>query len=321
MSLKTAATLVMLTLLPCMAATAQEFPTKPVTLVVPYGPGSGSDIMGRALAAQLSEIWKQPIVVENKPGATTTTATANFAKATPDGYTLMVAPPPFITTKYVYPNLSYDSRTDFAPISLVAYYPLILVVNASLPITSVKELVEYARKTPGVSYASPGAGTTPHLMGEMLARSEKLDIVHVPYRSAAQGVVDLLAGRLQFYAGSPPEVIPNIQAGKLRAIAVLGSERSKLMPEIPTSMEAGFAYLQATTWTSIIAPKGTPPAIVDKISTDIAKAVTVPSFRERLESQGAVFVGSKPAALQAFYDREHERFGPLVTSIGLKPEQ
>lgn len=318
---KATATLAMLTLFSGAATTAQEFPTRPVTLVVPYGPGSGSDIMGRALAAQLSEIWKQPVVVENKPGATTTTATASFAKAPPDGYTLMVAPPPFITTKYVYPNLPYDSRTGFAPISLVAYYPLVLVVNASLPITNIEELVAYARKTPGVSYASPGAGTTPHLMGEMLARSEKLDIIHVPYRSAAQGVVDLLAGRLQFYAGSPPEVIPNIQAGKLRAIAVLGSERSKLMPDVPTSTEAGFGYLQATTWTSIIAPKGTPAAVIDKISAGIAKAVAVKSFRERLESQGAVFVGSTPADLQAFYDREHERFGPLITSIGLKPEQ
>lgn len=306
--------------LPGQQAAAQEFPTRPVTLVVPYAPGSGSDIMGRALAAQLAEAWKQPIVVENKPGATTTTATTQFQRAPADGYTLMVAPPPFVTTKYVYPNLPYDSQKDFAPISLVAYYPLILVVNPSLPIGSVKDLVDYARKTPGVSYASPGAGTTPHLMGEMLAKSEKLDLVHVPYRSTAQGVIDLLAGRLQFYAGSPPEVIPHIQAGKLKAIAVLAGARSKLLDGVPTSTEAGFPYLQATTWTSIIAPKGTPKAAVDKISADIAKAVTAPAFRERLESQGAVFVGSTPADLQSFYDKEHARFGPLVTSIGLKPE-
>ena len=306
--------------LPVQQAGAQDFPTRPVTLVVPYGPGSGSDIMGRALASQLSDAWKQPVVVENKPGATTTTATVQFQRAPADGYTLMVAPPPFITTKYVYPNLPYDSQKDFAPISLVAYYPLILVVNPSLPIGSIKDLVEYARKTPGVSYASPGAGTTPHLMGEMLAGSEKLDLVHVPYRSAAQGVVDLLAGRLQFYAGSPPEVIPHIQSGKLKAIAVLAGERSKLLAGVQTSTEAGYPYLQATTWTSIIAPKGTPKATLDKISADIAKAVAVPTFRERLESQGAVFVGSTPADLQSFYDKEHARFGPLVTAIGLKPE-
>lgn len=300
---------------------AQDFPSKPFTLVVPYGPGSGSDIMGRALAAQLSEGWKLPVVVENRPGATTTIATAQFQKAKPDGYSLMVAPPPFVTTKYVYQNLPYDSRSDFAPVSLVAYYPLILVVNASLPVNSVKELVEHARKTPGVSYASPGAGTTPHLMGEMLARSEKLDMIHVPYRSAANGVLDVIAGRLQFYAGSPPEVIPGIKAGQLRAIAVLAEERSKLLDGVPTSTEAGFPYLQATTWTSIIAPHGTPKPVVDKISMDIAAAIKVTSFRERLESQGAVFVGSSPEALQAFYDKEHQRFGPLVTSIGLKPEQ
>jgi tripartite-type tricarboxylate transporter receptor subunit TctC len=307
-------------LLHAMPSAAQDFPGRPVSLVVPYGPGSGSDIMGRALAAQLSEAWKQPVVVENRPGATTTMATIQFQRTQPDGYTLMVAPPPFVTTKYVYPNLPYDSQKDFAPISLVAYYPLILVVNPSLPIGSTKELVEYARKTPGVSYASPGAGTTPHLMGEMLARSEKLELVHVSYRSAAQGVLDLLAGRLQFYAGSPPEVIPHIQAGKLKAIAVLAGERSKLLDGVPTSTEAGYPYLQATTWTSIIAPKGTPKATVDKISADIAKAIAVPTFRERLESQGAVFVGSSPADLQSFYDKEHARFGPLVTSIGLKPE-
>lgn len=300
---------------------AEPFPSKPVTLVVPMAPGGSSDIMGRSIAQKLSEKWGQPVVVENRPGATTTVGIAQVARATPDGYTLLLAPPPFIITQHVYPNLSYSTQKSFDPVSLVSYYPLVMVVNASLPITNLKELVEYARKNPGLAYPSPGAGTTPHLIGEMLSQREKIDLVHVPYKSGGQGVVDLIAGRLQFYAGVPTEVMPNVRAGKLRAIAVLATVRSEQLPGVPTSGEAGYEYLQAQSWTSIAAPKGTPPAVIDKISADIAKIVREADIREKLVPQGVVFVGSSPAELGKFYQEEDARFGPLVKAIGLKPDQ
>ncbi|MGV6871786.1 Bug family tripartite tricarboxylate transporter substrate binding protein [Pseudochelatococcus sp. B33] len=302
-------------------ARAETFPTKPVTLVVPYAPGGSSDIMGRNLAQQLGEVWSQPVVVENRPGATTTVGAEYVSRAPADGYTLLLAPPPFVITQHVYPDLKYKTDTSFEPISLVAYYPMVLVVNPNLPVHTIKELVEHARANPGVTYLSPGAGTTSHLVGELLAQRETLDMVHVPYKSGGQGVVDLIAGRIDFYAGVPTEVIPHVQAGKLRAIATLAAERSQLLPDVPNAVEAEYDYLQIQSWSSIVAPKGTPQTIVDKISADIAKAIAYPDFRERLIERGAVLVGSTPDDLKEFYVAEHDRFGPLVKSIGLKPEQ
>lgn len=300
---------------------AETFPTKPVTLVVPYAPGGSSDIMGRNLAQQLGDVWGQPVVVENRPGATTTVGAEHVSRASADGYTLLLAPPPFVITQHVYPDLKYTTDASFEPVSLVAYYPMVLVVNPELPVHSIKDLVEYARANPGLTYLSPGAGTTSHLVGELLAQRENLDMVHVPYKSGGQGVVDLIAGRIGFYAGVPTEVIPHVQAGKLRALATLAPERSQLLSDVPNAVEAGFDYLQIQSWSSIVAPKGTPQAIVDQISADIAKALADPDFKKRLMERGAVLVGSKPDDLKAFYVSEHDRFGPLVKSIGLKPEQ
>lgn len=302
-------------------AMAQKYPSKSVTLVIPYAPSGSSDIVGRGVAQKLSEIWGQPVVVENRPGATTTVGAEYVSRATPDGYTLLLAAPPFVITQYVYPNLTYTIDKSFEPVSLVLYSPLIMVVNATLPIHNLKELIEYSRKTPGMVYPSPGAGTTPHLMGEMLAQREKLDTIHAPYKSGGQGVIDLVAGRLQFYAGAPTEVVPHIKGGKLRPIAVLGAKRLSILHDVPTSPEQGYDYLQAQTWSTIVAPKGTPKPIVDKISSDIAKVVKDPAFEERMISQGAVMVGSNPAELAAFYDAEGAKYGPVVKAIGLKPEQ
>ncbi|MCP3473334.1 tripartite tricarboxylate transporter substrate binding protein [Bradyrhizobium sp. CCGUVB1N3] len=303
------------------AAVAETFPSKPVTLVIPYSPGGSSDVVGRSLAQKLSEIWKQPVVVENRPGATTTVGAEYVSRAAPDGYTMLLAAPPFVITQYVYPNLGYDTEKNFEPVSLVAYFPLIMVVNPSLPINNLKELIEYSRKNPGMVYPSPGAGTTPHLMGEMLAKHEKLDTIHAPYKSGGQGVIDLVAGRLQFFAGAPAEVMSHMKGGKLRAVAVLDDKRLSVLPDLLTSPEQGFGYLQAQTWSTVVVPKGTPKSIVDKMSGDIATALQDPGLKERLVSQGAVVVGSTPETLRDFYRKEHAKFGPLVKAIGLKPEQ
>lgn len=311
----------LLGLLGVTSVAAQTFPSKPVTLVVPYSPGGSSDVVGRSLAQKLSEIWKQPVLVENRPGATTTIGSDYAARAPADGYTMLLAAPPFIITQYVYPNLAYTTEKNFEPVSLVAYFPLIMVVHPSLPINNLKELTDYSRSKPGMAYPSPGAGTTPHLLGEMLAKDQKLDVIHAPYKSGGQGVVDLIAGRLQFYAGPPTEVFSHIKAGKLRAIGVLDDKRLGVLPDVPTSVEQGYSLLQMQSWSSIAVPKGTPKAIVDKISADIATALKEPGLNERLVAQGAVVVGSTPEKASEFYRSEHDKLGPLVKAIGLKPEQ
>jgi tripartite-type tricarboxylate transporter receptor subunit TctC len=300
-------------------AMAQDYPSKPVTMVVPMAVGGGSDIMGRSVAQKLGELWGQQIVVENRAGGTTTVGADHVSRANADGYTMMLAAPPFIITQFVYPNLKYTT-SSFEPVSLIAYYPLVMVVNAELPIRNMKELIDYARAHPGTAYPSPGAGTTPHLVGEMIAQKENLKMVHVPYKSGGQAIVDLVAGRLHFYAGVPTEVMPNVQNGKLRAIATLAPQRSALLPDIPTSTEAGYSYVQAQSWSSIVMPKGTPRAVVDKVNADLRRVIQMPDFRDRLTAQGAVFVGSTPETLASFYQSERELYGPLVKSIGLKPD-
>jgi tripartite-type tricarboxylate transporter receptor subunit TctC len=196
---------------------------------------------------------------------------------------------------------------------------LILAARTDLPAKTLKELVAYAKAHPGMTYSSPGQGSTPHLSGELLARESKLDLVHVPYKGGGQAVLDVIAGRIDFYAGTPSEVVPHIKAGKLTPIAVLAAERSRLLPDLPTSIEQGFPYLKVQSWTSVAAPAGIPMEIAEKISADLAKVIKEPSLRDPLLERGAVFVGSTPKDLAAFYEEEHSRFGPIVKSLGLKP--
>jgi tripartite-type tricarboxylate transporter receptor subunit TctC len=302
------------------AAVAQTYPTKNVTLVIPFAPGGSSDIMGRALGQKLSELWKVPVVIDNRPGASTTTGTAHVATQPADGYTIMIAPPPFVIMPHVYSNLRYNALQDFRATSVVAYYPLVTVVQSSLPVNNLKELFEYARKNPGVTYGSPGPGTSPHLVSEYMAREEKLDMVHVPYRSGGQVFNDLLGGRLTFYSGPTTEVLPQIRAGKVRPIAVLSERRTKQLPDVPTSAEQGFGRYVATSWTTIVVPAKTPQEIVEKLGADIAAVINEPAFRSKLEEQGAEFVSASPAEAQAFLIKEDKLWGPLVTASGVKPE-
>lgn len=301
-------------------ASAQSYPNKNVTLVIPFGPGGSSDIMGRAIGQKLSELWKVPVVIDNRPGASTTTGTAHVATQPADGYTLMIAPPPFVIMPHVYSNLKYNALNDFRAASVVAYYPLVTVVQNALPIHNMKELVEYARKNPGMTYGSPGPGTSPHLISEYMAREEKLDMVHVPYRSGGQVFNDLIGGRLSFYSGPTTEVLPHIRAGTVRPIAVLSERRTKQLPDLSTSGEQGFGKYIATSWTTIVVPAKTPQDILDKLGADIAAVTKDPAFRTKLEEQGAEFVNATPAEAQAFLIKEDKLWGPLVTASGVKPE-
>ena len=301
-------------------AGAQTFPSKNVTLVVPFAPGGASDIMGRAVGQKLAERWKQPVIIDNKPGASTTLGTAYAATQPADGYTLLLAPLPFVIMPHVYTNLKYKAMEDFRAVSVIAYYPLVTVVNPSLPVKNLKELFEHARKNLGTPFASVGPGSSPHLMSEYMAREEKLDMVHVPYRSGGQVFADLITGRIAFYTGPSTEVIPQIRAGKVRPIAVLTDKRIKQLPDVPTSAEQGFGKYVGSSWSSIVVPAKTPNDIVEKISKDIVAVVNDPSFRSKLEEQGAEFIsGATPARAQQFLVSEDKLWAPLVKASGVKP--
>jgi tripartite-type tricarboxylate transporter receptor subunit TctC len=299
---------------------AQDFPTKQVTLIVPFAPGGSSDIMARAIGQKLSELWKQPVIIDNRPGGTTTTGTAYAATQPADGYTLLLAPPPFVIMQHVYSNLKYVPLSDFRAVSLIAYYPLVTIVHPAIPANNLKELIEYARSKPGSAYPSPGPGTTVHLITEFMAREEKINLVHVPYRSGGQGINDLIGGRLVFYSGPTTEVLQQVRAGNLRAIAVLADKRTKQVPNVPTSGEQGFGKYVATSWSAMMAPSKTPQPIIDKISSDIKKVIADPEFRSKLEEQGAEFVGATPSEAQAFLVKEDSLWGPLAKASGIKPE-
>lgn len=299
-------------------ASAQDYPTQPVNLLVPFSAGGGSDTMARMLGAKLSEKWGQNVLVENKPGASTTIASAYFVKQPADGYHLFLGPPPWLTAQYVYDNLGYTTD-DFDPISLVAVYPMLLVVPKDSDIQTLDDLIAKAKANPGMTYPSPGAGSTPHLMGALLAQEEGLDLVHVPYSSGGPATVDLIAGRTDFYPGHPTEVMSHVKEGTLRPIAVLSDQRLSELPDVPTSLELGYEKLQVSSWSTILAPKGTPEALRAKIAADIKAVTEDPDFASAFTSRGAIMVGSTPEELAAFITSEHAKFGPLIKAIGLKP--
>jgi tripartite-type tricarboxylate transporter receptor subunit TctC len=299
---------------------AQDYPSKNVTLVVPFAPAGASDIMARAIGQKLSERWKHGVIIDNRPGASTTTGTAYTATQPADGYTLMLAPLPFVIMPHVYSNLRYNALEDFRAAAVIAYYPLVTVVHPSLPINNLKELFAHARAKPGIAYASVGPGTSPHLMSEYMAREEKLDMVHVPYRSGGQALNDLLGGRIVFYSGPSTEVLPQIRAGALRPIAVLTEKRTKSLPDVPTAVEQGFSKYVGSSWSSIVVPAKTPQAIIEKINTDITAVLNDPGFRRNLEEQGAEFLSATPVEAQAFLVKESKLWEPLVKASGVKPD-
>jgi len=276
--------------------------------------------MARAIGQKLSEMWKRPVIIDNRPGASTTTGTAYAATQPADGYTLLLAPPPFVIMPHVYSNLRYNALKDFRAVSVIAYYPLVTVVHPSLPVKDLKELFEYARSKPGSAYASVGLGSSPHLVSEYMAREEKLDMVHVPYRGGGQILGDLIGGRIAFYSGPTTEMLPQIRAGTVRPIAVLSEARTKQLPDVPTSGQQGYGKYIATSWSAMVVPTNTPQAIIDKVSVDITTVLKDHVFRSKLEEQGAEFVGASPVEAQAFLVKEDKLWGPLVKASGVKPE-
>jgi tripartite-type tricarboxylate transporter receptor subunit TctC len=305
------------------AAGSDAYPSHPVTLIVPYTPGASTDMLGRLVAAGVSEQLKQPFLVENRPGAATILGATSVAQARPDGYTLLLAP---VTTLAIVPNvtktLSYDPIRDFAPVSLVGRPDWVLVVNPSLGVTTVRELIAYAKQRPPgtLSYATGGFGSPHHIFMEMFLTMTGLKMQPVPYRGSVPAVTDVLAGHVPMMFVDMPPVIQFIQDGKLRALGAAWSERSQRMPEIPTIAEAGVPGYAARTWFSVVARAGTPPSVIDTLNHAVVTYLTRSEIIAKLRALAIEPLTSTPEELAALIRSEFAKYARVVKDAGIEPQ-
>src|SRR6266545_785946 len=301
------------------AARAQAWPARLVRIICPLAAGGGIDATARILAARLSEIWDQQVVVENRSGASGNIAAEMVARSDPDGYTIYIATFPHATNRYLYSSLGYDPVSDFAPVTLISIYPNIMVVPNSSPAKSVREFVSYA-KTNRLSYASSGHGTSLHLAGELFKRRAGIDMTHVPYRGAGPAFNDLIPGRVDAMFNFTASSLPLVRTGQLRALAVTTAKRVPAAPEIPTMAEAGVAGVEVSSWSGFLVPAGTPAAIVGKIHDDTVAVLAEPRVKSRLEDGGVVVIGSPPDKLAAFLRSELDKWGAVNREANIRAE-
>ena len=302
---------------------ADSYPTRPITIIIPFSPGGNSDIIVRSLAERLSLVFGQPVIVDNRPGGAAGTVGAKaVANATPDGYTLLFTPAaPLVTAPLIYKNLGYDPFKSFAPIATIFSTPQMLVVSPAVPVESMEQLASYTKANPGkISFASPGFGTQPHLLGEMFKLITGANMVHVPYKGAPPAITDLLAGQVQMYFDTVALFLPYIQAGKLKALAVADNTRSASLPAVPTTTESGFPTLKATFWIGIVAPIGTPATIVEKLNTSINEFLRRPEVEASLARFNATPKIGSPQDFAKFWRAETERWTNVITSAGIKAD-
>jgi len=298
---------------------AQAYPQRPIRMVVPFAPGGATDIIARVVSQKLSERLGQQVFVENKPGAGTTIGNAEVAKAAPDGYTLLFAPTPFVISQFIYPKLPYDPRRDFAPVSLMAVSPFILVVNPNVPAANVAELVALAKAKPGtLSFCSAGNGTVPHLAGELFKLRAGIDIMHVPYKGGGPAILDLISGQVQMMFATPIEVNQFVQAGKLRVLGTTALQRLASMPGVPTLDESGYRGVEVLSFFGVIAPAGTPKAITDRLASDLAAVMETAEVREKFSAQSAEPRVVAAEAFGQFLEQEREKWGDIVKRAGAK---
>jgi tripartite-type tricarboxylate transporter receptor subunit TctC len=301
-------------------ASAQEFPSRTVHLIVPYTPGTGADILARLLGARLAERWKIGVVTENKPGATGNIGAAFVAKSAPDGHTLLFVATSFGTAPAL-GKAPFDPVKSFAPVSLVATSGLVFLVNPKLPATSMRELVELTKREPGkLHYSSPGNGGPQHLAMELLKLELGMDIVHVPYKTAAGAVGDVVGGHVQATIAGVQTAQPQVLTGQLRALAVLSARRSQAFPDVPTLKEQGLPELEIETWYGAFAPAGTSAGVVARINADLNSLLADPGLGEVLSRQGMTAVGGPPERLGELVRRELERWARVVSAAGIKAD-
>lgn len=300
-----------------------NFPARPVRIIVPFGPGGASDFLPRLIGAKLSEMWGQPVVVENRTGAAGNIGMELGAKAAPDGYTLTSAPVGNLAINpHMYSRLAYDVFRDFTPVTLVASVQNVLVVHPSIPARSVKELIALAKSRPGeLTFGSGGAGSQAHMGGEMLKAMAGIDLVHIAYKGVGDSIKDLVGGQISMIVAQIHSVKPFIDSGKLRALGVANAQRVAVLPNVPTVAEAGnLKGYEAVSWYALVGPAGMPRDAVVKIQADIAKVLQLADIRERLLGIGADPVGSTPEQLLAVMRADYDRYGAIVRKFGIKVE-
>ena len=293
-------------------AFARAFPTKPVHIVVPFPPGGGADALARLMQPGLAKLWAQPVVVENRPGASGQIGAEFVASAPADGHTLMMSSTASLTEKNVH---------RFAPVTLVSASPYVITANPAVPASNVRELIEHARRNPGkLSYGSSGVGAASHLSAELFKSLAGVDLLHVPYKGTGQAVTDLLAGQIQIMFAPAQTVMPHVQAGRLKALAVTSARRSASLPDLPTAAESGLPGYEAIGWFGLLAPAGTPTAVVAQLSADANRVLADAEVRTRMLALGAEPAGDTPAAFARFIRDDQAKWSRLMAERGIKPE-
>ena len=301
------------------AAAQAPFPSKPITLVVPFAPGGGNDILARLIAPKMSAQLGQPIVIENKPGAGGNLGADYVAHATPDGYTLVIASSQITMNPYLGMKVPFNIERDFEPVGRIGSVPLMLVSNTEQPYKTLKEFVDYTRANPGkVSYSSPGPGTPQHLAGEVFAKLNKTDLLHVPYRGTGPSISDLMGNQVQVSFATFASAIQYVRAGKLRALGIAGQRRTALMPDLPSFAEVGLKSYDVELWYSLLAPAKTPRAVVDKLNAALLTALKSPDLADQFTKQGFEVKGSTPDELKAYISRELARWQRVITENNIK---
>ena len=314
--------LVVFLALAAATAQAQNYPAKAVRVITPFTAGSAIDTLARVLGQKLSEVWGQQVVIDNRVGANGIIGTELAAKSPADGYTLYLGNVATLAVNpHLYTKLPYDALKDFAPISLAATIPVVLVVHPSLPVKSVKELIALAKARPGqIYYASGGSGSAQHLPMEMLRVATGINIVHVPYKGLTPAFNDVLGGQVSMIWAGVSNVVPHLKTGRLRVLAIGSTKRLATLPDVPTAAEAGVPGFDFDSWTGCLAPAGTPRDVIVKAHADITRTLSVPDVREKLVALGFVLVGGSPEDLDALIKNDVARFGKLIKEAGIRAE-
>jgi len=304
------------------SAQAQNYPNHPITLVIPFAPGGSTSIVGRGIADKMSELLGEKVIVDNRPGAGGTVGTKAVAKSDPDGYTLVLGYTGTLAIgPSLYKNPGYDPRKDFAPIGMIGNAPNSLVVNPSFPAKTVAELIAYAKANPGkVNFGSAGAGTASHITGEYFARAAGITLIHIPYKGTGPALTDLLGGHIPMAFAPIPASHPNVSAGKLRALAVTSSTRSSLLPDVPTMIEAGLPGFDASLYSGLAAPVGTPRPIIDKLNKALREALASDEVKKQLINDGTEITPGTPEDYVDFIDKDEKKWSQLIKSSGVEQE-